>query len=289
MAGKPKSKKRESTMASKQQRRPDSGTRPLDSATYLNPGDTHVFETKKADENGANVSTTDLPAMVNNIICSSEFLDSLVDRLVEKVVTRLQESIDFNTKVIEDLKKELCIRDSKIKELQDNIAKVREESADETEQLHQYTRRNNVEIHGVPEIQGEDTYEILKDIGKAVGCEINKSDIDISHRMPTSNKSLPRPIIAKFTNRWKKQELMAAKKQVRQLQSSTIGINASSRPVYINDHLTPKSKGLLKRAKDLRLKGFKYVWTREGKIFVRKDDASPVINIRMIGDVAKLE
>lgn len=227
--------------------------------------------------------------VVNKIMCSSTFLETVIERVIEKVIVRLHDSIDFNTNVINDLRAELSKRDEKIKELQDELVNTKYNSNAGVEQLNQYVRRNNVEVHGVPELQGEDVYELVNNIGRAVGCEINKSDVDVAHRLPTTNKTLPRPIVIKFVNRWKKEQLMAAKKQNRQLQSTAVGVNAPSHPIYINDHLTPKIKGLLKRAKDLRMKGYKFVWVRDGRVYVRKHETSAVILIKEIEDILRLE
>lgn len=236
-----------------------------------------------------NSSKEDLSAVVEKILRDSTFLDSIMDRLINKVIDKLKDSIDFNTKVIEDFKSEIVKRDERIKELQQELNQVKVESHDEVEQINQYLRRNNVEIQNVPEFQKEDIYSVVTKIGNAIGFELNKCDIDIAHRIPSTNRSLPRPIIVKFVNRWRKQEFMAAKKNVRQISSAAIGFNASDHTIYINDHLTPRSKGLLKRAKDLRIKGYKYVWPREGKIYVRKDDHSNVILVKNIDDIVNLE
>ena len=51
----------------------------------------------------------------------------------------------------------------------------------------QYTRRECLEIRGVPVTTGEDTNEIVKKIGALIEVDINDTDISISHRIPLSN------------------------------------------------------------------------------------------------------
>ncbi|KAG8314491.1 hypothetical protein J6590_092103 [Homalodisca vitripennis] len=53
--------------------------------------------------------------------------------------------------------------------------------------------------------------------------------------------------------------------------------------VYINEHLTPFNKNLLYNAKKLREHGWKY--TREGKIFVEKNEGDRAIRITSLDQV----
>ena len=52
--------------------------------------------------------------------------------------------------------------------------------------LEQYTRRECVEISGIPQKPDESTNTIVKQLGKAVGVEIADIDISVSHRLPPS-------------------------------------------------------------------------------------------------------
>ena len=71
--------------------------------------------------------------------------------------------------------------------------------------LEQYTRRECVEIRGIPVAatpSEEQTNNIVKDVGKLLGVDITENDISVSHRMPQSQKHKgkpgPPPIIVKF-------------------------------------------------------------------------------------------
>lgn len=247
-----------------------------------------ITEKSELTEMDANNDPSNLTALVKNLILKEDFLEQILDRVIEKVVFKLKDSIDFNTKIIDDLRSELSKRDEIINNLQEQLKRIHSNFEEEVEEISQYSRRNNIEIHGIPELPQENVYNLVSDIGKALECNINKKDIDVAHRVPSSNKSLPRPIIVKFINRWQKGEIMIAKRN-KKLLTSSIGIPSPEKPIFINDHLTPRTKGILRKAKDLRNKGFKYVWSRDGKIFVRKDEASQAIVIKSLDDVVKLE
>jgi len=49
--------------------------------------------------------------------------------------------------------------------------------------LEQYSRRECVEIRGVPGRAGESTSHLVKEVGKALGVEATDNDISVSHRL----------------------------------------------------------------------------------------------------------
>ena len=58
--------------------------------------------------------------------------------------------------------------------------------------------------------------------------------------------------------------------------------------MYVNEHLTMHNKNLLYQAKKLKQLGFKYVWTVEGKIFIRKSENDERIRVTTITELNKL-
>ncbi|CAH3180828.1 unnamed protein product [Porites evermanni] len=57
--------------------------------------------------------------------------------------------------------------------------------------LEQYTRRECVEIRGIPVAatpSEEQTNNIVKDVGKLLGVDITENDISVSHRMPKTQR-----------------------------------------------------------------------------------------------------
>ena len=50
----------------------------------------------------------------------------------------------------------------------------------------QYSRRECIEIRGVPEHAGESTNYLVKEVGRALGVEVTDNDISVSHRLPPS-------------------------------------------------------------------------------------------------------
>jgi hypothetical protein len=61
-----------------------------------------------------------------------------------------------------------------------------------------YSRRDCLELHGIPIQSGEDTDKLVQKVGDLVGTKIKNEDISINHRLPTRGNQTP-IIITKFT------------------------------------------------------------------------------------------
>lgn len=68
--------------------------------------------------------------------------------------------------------------------------------------------------------------------------------------------------------------------EIFSVNSNSTTINKNNSRIFINDHLSKFNSHLFKHAKSLKNCNYKYIWYKFGKIFVKKDDNSEVINIR---------
>lgn len=153
-------------------------------------------------------------------------------------------------------------------------------------QCEQYSRQSNVEIRGLVETNGENVADLVRKIGDAVGEAVRGDEIEACHRVPTreAGKST---VIVQFKSRQKRDALleMARKKRVK---NSQVGIQ-SEEQIYLNDHLCPALKRLLSLAL-ARKREFKwrFVWTRNGKIFARKMVSANLVRIESENDLRKI-
>lgn len=58
--------------------------------------------------------------------------------------------------------------------------------------------------------------------------------------------------------------------------------------VYINDFLSKQSLEVFHHAKSLKTIGYKFVYSRDGNIFAKKDEKSKQIKIKSMEDVDKI-
>lgn len=117
-------------------------------------------------------------------------------------------------------------------------------------------------------------------------------DGDIQHvtRIAKMNKDSKRPraVILKLRSIRYRDQLLAAvhkfnksKKQQDKLNSTHLGLAGTAEPVYVAEHLTPANKSLhaltRKKAKEAM---YSFVWIRDGRIYVRKNENSSALLIR---------
>lgn len=173
----------------------------------------------------------------------------------------------------ENLAKEVSSQLSEITRSTNEINMIK----DTLNEHEQYSRRECLEIKGVPMHPAEDTNKIVKDVGKLVGVVIKDEDLSISHRLATDpNKMYPPVIKAKFTRRDVRNKLYSAKKILRNKTRDIGFVRESPQSLFISESLTQRNRKLfnkcLEAKKDLK---FKFLWTSNGKILLRKDEHNP--------------
>ena len=103
------------------------------------------------------------------------------------------------------MQKSLKKSDQKIEELKIENEKLKQTlniNTLEIDNLQQYSRRENIRIHGIPEPKGkkDDGEEVVMKLAEKLGINMESYDIKRAHRM--GRKRLPRakqrPIIARF-------------------------------------------------------------------------------------------
>lgn len=183
-----------------------------------------------------------------------------------------------------DLKKqneELRLKNGELTETVDNLKeRVRE--------LEQYSRRNNIEISGVPATAKENTLALVKDIGAAIGQQVEESQLMAAHRVPSFNSRRDPSLVIQFQNRMVRDKWLSSYREKRTLLANEVNPNFTANRVFINEHLSQENKLFLRKLK-LKCKdsGFKYVWFREGKFFIRKSDGEKCHRVVKLQDLGK--
>lgn len=205
----------------------------------------------------------------------------------------LSDAVDKNNAIMNKLMNELKKTQEETNKLrQDNMQlRITVDSLEvRLRNLEQHSRRQNIEIDGIPETQGEDVNTVLRDVAKSIGVEVKTEQIVAAHRVPTFNKKRTPPIIVRFATYEARDTWIAGYKKVRPLSANKINPNFSGAiKVFINEHLSPENKQLLSKTKEVaRAKNYKYVWSREGKIFVRRVDGERCTRVDTLSALEKL-
>ena len=146
------------------------------------------------------------------------------------------------------------------------------------ENLKQYLRRDMLEIHGIPVTSGENTNSLVKKVVNLIEPDLELADQDIStsHRLPAAEGYIP-PIIVKFTRRDTRNRIYSQKRNLSSKKASDIGFQQQSR-IYLNESLTQKGRMLLKKVKEFKINHhYKFLWTRQGKVFLTKNESQSQI------------
>lgn len=205
--------------------------------------------------------------------------ESLNEKLDENndLIKKQSESLDEYVKIVEQLRSENLILKKKIKDLEEKV-----------EDSEQYSRSNCLEIQGVPFKRDENVIEVVQNVGKAIGMELVPSMIDACHRLGRGNDDRPPGIIVKMVRRLDKEDVLKKRREKGKLSTLHMGLAIDS-PIYINESLSPARRKLLAAARRFKAENhFKYIWHKNGKIFLRKDDGEPVLPINCEADLGKL-
>ena len=135
--------------------------------------------------------------------------------------------------------------------------------------------------------------KLVVDISKFLGVDINQSGVSIAHRLPPKNvsdqnstnegklESVPPPLIARFVNHTVCNEIYKNRKQAKTIDKAKFP-GKDMINLYMNKNLTLSKKHLQWLTKEAaKAKGYKYIWTKNGKMLTRVNDSDPIIEIRM--------
>lgn len=252
--------------------------------------DVHLIEPSAIIEKSNSGLITMLQEIKSEIIGIKETQRTLEVEL-GKSIEFCHEKLDACLKNQENYAKKLEETLNRLEEVKrDNLMlqKENKELKIRIEDLEQYSRINMLEIHGIPVQPQDNPAELIKKVGNALDVNLQDCDIDACHRINTHPTSqLPSPIVVKFCRRSTKEELLHRRRVKRNLNTLDIGFTLSSQ-IYINESLCPARRRLLAKCRQLRRSAdIKFLWTRNGKIFMRKEDTSLVHNITTEEDLEK--
>ncbi|XP_039762497.1 uncharacterized protein LOC120635547 [Pararge aegeria] len=214
----------------------------------------------------------------------------------------MNNSINFINSQYEDFLEEHRVNQIAVKDLKENNKKL-EVTIDalntRVTELEQRSRSNNLELQCVPERKNENLIKIVEHLGSAIGLDINADNIMSITRVAKVNRqsTRPRSIIVQFSSPLTRDSVLAAvikhnkSNPKDKLNTSQIGMGSvgEKQPIYVIEHLSPENKAL-HAATRLKAKeiGYRYVWVRNGRILMRKDDNSDYKVIKNMDFLNKL-
>lgn len=253
-------------------------------------------------------SSTTIPSQVSNED-TKELLKALEDfkqqMFVELKSVRVElnelsgsmqfvsDKMDESTNLMKEIKSELAL----VKKENENLRNLNSALTAEVDSLkgrvrslEQYSRKSNLEINGIPETPKENVSGLVRDVGVALGVEIQETDISTAHRVPSFNKDRIPPLIVQFSRRTVRDTLLNKFKDRKTMAADQINAAFPAQKIYVSEHLTPENKMFLSKLKNkCKEIGYKFAWCKDGKFFVRKCEGERFIRIESDEELNKLK
>ncbi|CAH2099982.1 unnamed protein product [Euphydryas editha] len=157
------------------------------------------------------------------------------------------------------------------------------------EDMERSMRSSAVEIGNVPlksdKMDKVHLYDIVLNTCKSIKVDIQKNEINDVFVL--KSKADPQNYNSRFKSKNTKHEIIKKSKMYyknnpnNKLNTTTIGLDNRSKPIYVSETLTPKGQILFFLARDTaKIADFKFCWTRNRRIYIRKTEETQYIEIK---------
>ncbi|XP_046687387.1 uncharacterized protein LOC124373022 [Homalodisca vitripennis] len=176
------------------------------------------------------------------------------------------------------------------KEFRNQLENYSEWIVDNGKKIEESSKDNVVEISGVPHKEKDDILNIIGKISDAIGFLFKEDSVDNCYRYKSIDGSRPGIIVVRFVRKLDKEAFMNKRRVKKNLNSRDIGfMDGDASVIYFNESLTQEKRKLLNMARAIkREKQYTYLWVRNGRIFMRKNQGDRFVTIDSIEDVNKL-
>ncbi|XP_060807426.1 uncharacterized protein LOC132903368 [Amyelois transitella] len=206
---------------------------------------------------------------------------------IQRSSCNIETSVAFVTAQNEELKRTITKLQEERKEDKKHIALLE----DKIENMQMDVRKTNLEIKNVPKKPNEskeDLVDMVLNLSRTIGSQIKKEDIKDVFRVRVKKEGVKNPpIIVETSSTILKNDVLKLCKSfnVRQktkLCAKHLGLKISEdTPVFVAEQLTAKAARLFFLARDFAKSNFfKFCWTAYGKVYIRKNENSPIIQIK---------
>lgn len=175
--------------------------------------------------------------------------------------------------------------------LEKSIENLKLELNDRDQQL----LSNDIEIAGIPEEKNENSTHLMLTVAAKLGIDLEERDVVSAERSgavrraePSGAEAPPRPLVVRLARRAQRDELLNAARVRRNITTAGLGLSTSERRFYVNERLTRSNRHIFHKARsESQRANWKYVWTRDGKIFTRKEHGASRYRLRSEEDISK--
>lgn len=206
----------------------------------------------------------------------------------------IEKSLEFIYAQFADLQKKVSKLETENKETLLKVTSLE----NKVEEMERIIKSSTIEIRNVPvknsKIDKNQLSNIVINTCKALDVPIDQKDINDVFLVKGKAENIT--IVTEFTKKVIKSEVIKSAKSYNRrnpnnrLNSTSIGLDNLSKPIYISEALTAKAKKLYFMARDTaKAAGYKFCWTNNSKIYLRKTEDSQYIEIKTESQLADLK
>ncbi|XP_053602916.1 uncharacterized protein LOC128680581 [Plodia interpunctella] len=227
----------------------------------------------------------ELSRMCDKITSFTDAINTRMDRLEQRVT------------VIENRKSEL--ESCKIQELESTVSQLQRELQDR----EQEALGSDIEIASLPEVKNENSIHVILTVAKKLGVDLEERDVVHAQRMgpaaaapapggeEAAERARPRPLVARLARRATRDALLRAVRVRRGVTTEGMNLQerAPFRSFFVNERLTKRNRQLFQRVREAAKRmHWKFVWTREGKVYARKEQGKASVRLRCDKDIIEV-
>lgn len=204
-----------------------------------------------------------------------------------------------------ETKQSVALPDNKVSHLEHIVGQLQLELNDREQDL----LSADLEISNIPDIPGENVVHTVGLVAAKLGVTLEERDIVFAQRVglrmereahstvagtaspagATTATARGRRIVVRLTRRAVRDELLQGARMRRGATTADFGLAAPPRRFFLNERLTRTNKHLFYRVREAggRL-GWRYTWTKNGRILAKQGDGKPTQCIRTMEDLTRV-
>ncbi|XP_046420618.1 uncharacterized protein LOC124179854 [Neodiprion fabricii] len=158
--------------------------------------------------------------------------------------------------------------------------------------LERNSLNSDLIISAVPALEGEDLLDTFGALTTQLSADVPPIDVlEIGRMKSTLDSNKPRLILCKLRSVQCRNRLLAAKRAKGPIYANQLGLphDQLRTPIFMNEHLPPTlSKFLGKVRAYAKERGYRFIWTRNELVYVKRDTSSDHILIKSEVDLQVL-
>lgn len=152
---------------------------------------------------------------------------------------------------------------------------------------------NDVEFTKVKEVSGENPVHLVSLLAVKLGVTLDERDVVSAVRVgapPAAGEGhRHRPLVVRLARRATRDALMRAARVRRTATTTDLGLPGEPQKFYVNERLTKLNRVLFAKAREqAQAHGWRWVWTREGRVLARRAEGQPYHRIRKESDIKRI-